>query len=77
MIDWKSHIESDPNKLYGKPVIINTRIPVDLVLEKLASGDSTEEIIEAYPNITKEHVAACLYFAADSIKNEVIFSKAS
>ena len=77
MIDWTLHIESIPDKLYGKPVIIDTRIPVDLILEKLASGDTFEDLIEAYPTITRENIAACLIFAADSIKNEVVFSKAS
>jgi uncharacterized protein (DUF433 family) len=77
MIDWTLHIESDPEKLYGKPVIIKTRIPVDLILEKLAAGDTFEDLIDAYPSITKDDISACLIFAADSIKNEVVFSKAS
>lgn len=77
MIDWTLHIESDPEKLFGKPVIINTRIPVDLILEKLAVGDSIDELVDAYPSITRDDIAACLMFAADSIKNEVIISKAS
>lgn len=77
MIDWRLHIESVPEILYGKPVIMNTRIPVDLILEKLASGDTIEDLVEAYPQIKKEDITACLLFAADSVKNEVVFSKAS
>lgn len=77
MIDWTLHIESIPEKLYGKPVIINTRIPVDLILEKLAFGDTIDDLLEAYPHITKDNIAACLLFAADSIKNEIVISKAS
>ena len=77
MIDWTLHIESDTEKLFGKPVIINTRIPVDLILEKLAVGDTIDDLIDAYPNITKDDITACLIFAADSIKNEIIISKAS
>ena len=77
MTDWTLHIESNPDILYGKPVITNTRIPVDLILEKLAAGDTTEELILAYPKLTREDIAACLLFAADSIKNEIVFSKAS
>ena len=65
MIDWTLHIESVPEKLYGKPVIVNTRIPVDLILEKLATGDTMDDLVDAYPKITKEDVAACLLFAAD------------
>lgn len=77
MIDWKKHIESKPDKLFGKPVIINTRVPVDLILEKLAAGDTIEDLLTAYPNITKEDITSCLLFAADSVRNKIIFSKAS
>ena len=77
MIDWTLHIESDPDKLFGKPVIVHTRIPVDIILEKLAAGDTFNDLLDAYPKITKDDIAACLLFAADSIKNEVIISKAS
>jgi uncharacterized protein (DUF433 family) len=43
----------------------------------LASGDTVEDLIEAYPKIKKEDITACLLFAADSVKNEVVFSRAS
>lgn len=76
MTNWYQHIESIPDKLYGKPVIKNTRIPVDLILEKLASGDKLEDILAAYPKITIDDIYACLLFAADSIKNEIVYSKA-
>ena len=77
MTDWKLHIESDPNILYGKPVIKHTRIPVDLILEKLAEGESFEELLNSYPFIKKESIYACLSFAAETIKNEVIYSISS
>lgn len=77
MVDWTLHIESDTEKLFGKPVIKNTRIPVDLILEKLAVGDTIDDLIDAYPRITRDDIGACLMFAADSIKNEIIISKAS
>jgi uncharacterized protein (DUF433 family) len=76
-MNWKSHIESNPNVLFGKPVISKTRISVDLILDKLASGDTIEDILEAYPNISKNDIFACLQFASESIKNEVVFSLAS
>lgn len=77
MPNWKLNIASDPQILYGKPVIKNTRIPVDLILEILANGDSQEELLQAYPNIKKEDIIACLLFAAETIKNEVILNRAS
>jgi len=72
MIDWKKHIESKPERLYGKPVIMHTRIPVDLILEKLAAGDTVDDLLSAYKKISKDDIAACLLFAADTIKNEVV-----
>ena len=77
MIDWTLYIESNPDILFGKPIIAATRIPVDLILEKQAAGDTIENLLDAYPGITKDNIAACLLFAADSIKHETIFSKAS
>lgn len=77
MTDWTFHIESKPEILFGKPVIANTRIPVDLLLEKLAAGDTINDLLQAYPKIKREDIVACLLFAADSIKNEVVYSKAS
>jgi uncharacterized protein (DUF433 family) len=77
MVDWTLHIESNPNRLYGKPVIVDSRIPVDLILEKFAAGDTVEYLLDAYPKITKEDLAACLLFAAESVKNEILFTKAS
>ncbi len=73
MVDWRLHIETKPDRLYGKPVIINTRIPVNLILEKLASGDSMNDLLEAYPKLNKDDIIACLLFAADSLTNEVVF----
>ena len=69
-MNWQLNIAADPKVLYGKPVIKNTRIPVDLILEKLASGDTMEDLLNAYPNITREDINACLLFAAEAVKKE-------
>jgi uncharacterized protein (DUF433 family) len=76
-MDWQKHIEANPKILYGKPVIKNTRIPVDMILEKLAVGDTMDDLLQAYPKITREDINACLLFAADAVKNELIYLKAS
>ncbi len=44
----------------GKPVIAGTRITVELILEKLAAGESPEQIIEAYPRLNREVIQAAL-----------------
>ena len=77
MVDWRPHIESNPEILYGKPVVKGTRIPVDLLLEKLASGDELSDLLEAYPKLSKEDLYACLMYASDAVKNEIVYSRAS
>ena len=62
-------ITSDPSIMMGKPVVAGTRITVELILEKLAAGETVEEILEAHPRLTKEGVMAALAFAANAIKN--------
>ena len=77
MIDWRKHIESKPTVLYGKPVIKDTRVPVDLLLEKLSAGEEIDDLLKAYPRITKDDILAALAFAAERIKNEVVHPLAS
>lgn len=59
-------INSDPSVMMGKPVISGTRITVELILEKLAAGETVEQIIEAHPRLTEEAVRAALAFAAEA-----------
>ncbi|WP_218915828.1 DUF433 domain-containing protein [Thermococcus guaymasensis] len=58
MID--DRIEINPKKMGGKPVIKGTRIPVYFILELLANGWSFEDILESYPQLTKEDLNALL-----------------
>ncbi len=60
-------IEINPDILCGKPVVAGTRIPVYLVLNLLANGYDFERIIEAYPVLIAEDIAACLAFAEDRV----------
>ncbi len=48
-MDWRSHISSYPSIMFGKPCIKNTRIPVDIILERLGNGYSIPDLLEAYP----------------------------
>jgi uncharacterized protein (DUF433 family) len=57
-------IISDPNIMVGKTVTRGTRITVDLILGKLAAGQTFEQILEDYPHITREGIKAALEFAA-------------
>ncbi|NOT53266.1 MAG: DUF433 domain-containing protein [Deltaproteobacteria bacterium] len=59
---------SDPSVMMGKPVIAGTRITVELILEKLAAGETAEEIIEAHPRLTREAIRAALTYAAKALR---------
>jgi uncharacterized protein (DUF433 family) len=72
----KQWIVSDPAVMMGKPVIAGTRITVELVLEKLAAGETTEQILAAHPRLTREAVQAALAFAADALRADVVYPMA-
>jgi uncharacterized protein (DUF433 family) len=66
-------ITSTPDVAHGKPVIAGTRITVELVLEKLAAGESVEDLLAAHPRLSRESIQAALRFAADVMRNEVVY----
>jgi uncharacterized protein (DUF433 family) len=66
-------IQSDPSVMMGKPVVAGTRITVELILEKLAAGETIEQVVEAHPRLTKEAVYAALDFAAQALHADVVY----
>jgi uncharacterized protein (DUF433 family) len=66
-------IVSDPNVMMGKPVVAGTRITVELILEKLAAGETVEQILEAHPRLTREAIQAALTFAAEALRADVVY----
>lgn len=73
----KALIVSNPALMMGKPVIAGTRITVELILEKLASGESVEQLLEAHPRLTKDAVLAAIDFAAQALRADVVYPIAS
>jgi uncharacterized protein (DUF433 family) len=63
-------IESRPDVMFGKPVIKGTRIPVEQVLRKRATGMTSEQILEKYPRLTQADILAAEAFAADYLEAE-------
>jgi len=55
-------IEINPSVMLGKPVVRNTRIPVELVLRKLGEGATVTDLLDAYPRLTEADVRACLAY---------------
>ena len=69
-MNWRDHIDRNPDVLGGKPRIRGTRISVELILERLGDGWTVKQLIEAYPHLTQEQIQACLSFAAESLATE-------
>jgi uncharacterized protein (DUF433 family) len=67
-------VEIDPGVMQGKPVIRGTRIPVELLLRKLAEGAMTEDLLDAYPRLVADDIRAALDYAADTIAHEAVLA---
>ncbi len=73
---WYSYIEQKSDVLRGKPVIKGTRIGVDLILEKMGSGESIQDVLIAYPHLTIESILACISYSASVVRNEIMIDVA-
>jgi uncharacterized protein (DUF433 family) len=69
---FADYIEQKAGVLRGKAVIKGTRIGVDLVLEKIGAGETIDELLKAYPFLTKEAILACVKYGAASVRNETL-----
>lgn len=74
---YQERIVVDPNILAGKPVVKGTRIPVELVLKRLAQDPDMQTLFEAYPRLTKEDVQACLAYAQALVEGEIVFPESA
>ena len=63
-------IEIKASVMLGKPVIRGTRIPVELLLRKLAEGASEADLLDAYPRLTRADIQAAIGYAADTLAHE-------
>ena len=75
-MDLPQFIAAKPDVMMGKPCLEGTRIPVYLVLEKLAAGESEQQILAAYPQLRAEHLKAALQYAAQLASHEDILARA-
>ena len=73
MRNYREMVVSDPGVMMGKPVIAGTRITVELILEKLAAGETVEQILDAHPRLNEDAVRAALAFAAGALRADVIY----
>jgi uncharacterized protein (DUF433 family) len=70
-------IEVNPKVMMGKPVVKGTRITVELILERLALGQTINDLLVAYPHLTEEKIQAALSYAAQTLKGDTIIASAS
>ena len=63
-MNWQNYIHSDPNVMAGKPVVENTRLVVEFILELLANGWTEQQLLENYPSLRQEALQAAFAFAA-------------
>jgi len=70
--DWRDRISIDSNVCHGKPCIKGTRIWVSLIVDNLAFGSTEEEVLEAYPSLTREDIRAALAYAAEMARERYV-----
>ena len=66
----EARIEINPKVMLGKPIIRGTRITVELILRKLGEGATERDLLEAYPQLTKQDIQAAITYAADTLAHE-------
>lgn len=66
-------IVSDAAVMMGKPVVVGTRITVELILQKMSAGETIEQLLAAHPRLTREGILAALEFAAEASRADVVY----
>ena len=69
---WQDRISVDPLVCHGQACVSGTRVTVSVVLDNLAQGVETAEILRSYPGITPEDINACLAYAAELARERVL-----
>lgn len=71
-MNWREHITVDPSICHGQACIKGTRIMVSVILDNLATGHSTQEIINSYPSLTPDAINAAISYAAELARERVV-----
>lgn len=71
-MNWQDYITVDPEVCHGKACIAGTRVLVTTILDNLAAGLNTDEIIVSYPSLTRESILAAVAYAAELAKERVV-----
>jgi uncharacterized protein (DUF433 family) len=71
-MNWREYIVVDPSICHGKACIKGTRIMVSVVLDNLAEGLDSEQIVASYPSLDGESIQAALAYAADLARERIV-----
>jgi uncharacterized protein (DUF433 family) len=74
MMRYRERIEINPEVIVGKPIIKGTRISVEFILELLANGWDTEQILKNYPQLTKEDILAAIEYSLEILRDEKVYA---
>ncbi|MEA3506332.1 MAG: DUF433 domain-containing protein [Elusimicrobiota bacterium] len=74
--NWSKRIHSDPKIMSGEPVIKGTRVTVSVIVGSIADGMTNKELLKAFPQIKEEDIRACLYYAAESAREDLTYELA-
>ncbi len=72
-MNWQNKIVSDKDILLGKPAIKGTRLSVEFIIERLASGWTQEQLLENYPRLSREDLHAVFAYVADCFKDGLMY----
>ncbi|MFN0203081.1 MAG: DUF433 domain-containing protein [Bacteroidia bacterium] len=72
-MNWQEYIHSDPKILLGKPTIKGTRLSVEFLIERLASGWAEQDLLDNYPNLTKAHLQAVFLYVLDGLHDGLLY----
>lgn len=71
-MNWKPYIAADPQIMHGAVCLRGTRIPVSVVLDNLAAGETPASILEEYPTLRPEHIPAAIAYAAELARERIV-----
>ena len=71
-MNWREHIVVDPNVCHGAPCFKGTRVSVSVVLDNLAAGQTTEDILADYPSLRPDAIPSAIAYAAELARERVV-----
>jgi uncharacterized protein (DUF433 family) len=71
-MNWREYISVNPEIAHGQACLVGTRVLVSVVLDNLAAGLSSNEIIESYPSLTQDSIRAAIAYGAELAKEHTI-----